>query len=735
MAEPTSPLRILARSASSLAVLHAASMGIAFLIGIMLARLLGASGYGIYGLAMSVATVTGMVAEFGLPALTMREVGAAKATGRWDLVRGLHNWSLRIVLLISAVLLAGLFVYNQLTGLSAGSPFMAAMLWAALLIPIVALGKLKGVSLLALGRTIAGEFPVLVLRPGLFLLALTAVWLGGRRIEAPLAMALQVAAALVALLVVWAAWGRYRPAEMRSTPPAHALRQWLGAAIPLGVADGLRALQGHFAVLTLGLLATAGEVGIFRVADSVGVVLSVGQSALVMATLPLIAKLHAAGERAELQRVIGVVAVGMAASTLFLGLPFLVLGKQLLHFLFGAEFEASFASLLIIWAAYLVSALFGPAQGYAAMAHRQGLLGLGFLISVVVGVLVSLVAIPALGAAGAAVGILVAQAASNLWLWNEIRTRDGINTALFAPGMLRLISTLDARGLRQRIAAGTPAPLRKIVRCVEHYLRRQREWFHVLRETRGASFRDGFWLYASALCAPVAALSELDGFRPPRLLRDLELATRAGRFRVRAGTDDIIHVLRAREPHVWRTIESRLPQGGVFIDAGANIGFYSALAHRLVGPSGRVVAVEMVPATAAILRTHMALNGGAEVTIVEKALADTDGAEVVAMIPAGKFFGRASIAPNEEEDFEFLELRQQTVTLDTALRGLPAIDLIKMDLEGAEYLALCGAKAVLARTNAVLFENNTRDPRIFALLNGAGFAIEAIGNHDYLASR
>lgn len=292
----------------------------------------------------------------------------------------------------------------------------------------------------------------------------------------------------------------------------------------------------------------------------------------------------------------------------------------------------------------------------------------------------------------------------------------------------------DAPSLRSRIAGRTPPAIRKAVRMAEHYLRRHRDWIDVLAEMRGATAADKAGLLASACLAPITSLAKLDGYRGPRLVRDLELETRVGRFRLRAGTDDILHVLKAREPHNWNAIAGLLREGDIFVDGGANIGFYSLLASRTVGPRGKVIAIEMVSATAAILRRHIADNGADNVVVVERPLSRADGEIVHARIPAGKF-GQATIVPGGRDETDMREGDLETITLDTALEGLAAIRMIKLDLEGAEFLALAGAPRVLARTDAVLFESNARDQRIFELLARSGFAVEAIGGNDFLARR
>lgn len=289
--------------------------------------------------------------------------------------------------------------------------------------------------------------------------------------------------------------------------------------------------------------------------------------------------------------------------------------------------------------------------------------------------------------------------------------------------------------IRQRLAASMPGFVRKGVRMVEHYARRQKEWAQVLREVRGDSARDAAWLYGSAALAPFTSLRRLDGFEPPLFLVDIDVRVLGvGRFAIRHGTDDIIHVLPARERVIKRELEAQLRPGDTFIDAGANIGFYSVVAAGLVGPGGRVMAIEMMPPTIARLRDHLVTNA-VPAEVIERALSDKDGEVVVATSTVDKFGQASIVAEPKHSGRATIRHQVETVRLDTALANIGPIRLIKMDLEGAEWLALCGAPDVLSRTERLVFESNSRDERIFALLREAGFGITPLGGSDYCAAR
>jgi FkbM family methyltransferase len=261
---------------------------------------------------------------------------------------------------------------------------------------------------------------------------------------------------------------------------------------------------------------------------------------------------------------------------------------------------------------------------------------------------------------------------------------------------------------------------------------RGRIWLAVVREIIGVSPRDRSILRRSLLRGLRRIASQPDEWQDPELIEDAHVEARGvGTFQVRAFTDDLYHVLPSREAAVVTAIRNRLRQGGTFIDAGANIGFFTIFAARIVGPDGRVFAIEMLPTTAEQLRRNVAGNHLVNVTVFEHPLSDRDDDVVMAAVPEGKF-GRASIVRSSTEG---TRVRLKTRALDTLLGDCGPIDILKMDLESAELLALKGAPRVLERTQAVIFEQLADDGRARELLEAQGFRITPLDGSNLLAQR
>lgn len=255
-------------------------------------------------------------------------------------------------------------------------------------------------------------------------------------------------------------------------------------------------------------------------------------------------------------------------------------------------------------------------------------------------------------------------------------------------------------------------------------------WSRVTRRIAGVSSSDHRILLHAVQNAPRTVWKNLDTWQFPSVERDCTVSSKGiGNFRIRAGTDDLFHCLPDQEPKVEKAIRSNLRSGDTFVDAGANIGYYTILASGLVGPSGWVIACEMMPDTARILRENVEINDRGNVVVVEAAIADSVGRVVEATRPLGTH-GQASILYERGA----CRVSVGTTTLQQILLEHENIRLIKMDLEGAELLALRGLGSSIEKVEAIIFENRG-DIGPAEYLTERGFRVTRLDRANAIAAR
>ena len=138
--------------------------------------------------------------------------------------------------------------------------------------------------------------------------------------------------------------------------------------------------------------------------------------------------------------------------------------------------------------------------------------------------------------------------------------------------------------------------------------------------------------------------------------------------------------------------------GMTVFDVGAHVGYYTLMAARLVGPSGRVYAFEAEPENYAILKKNVELNGYTNVTCIPKAVSNQSG--VLTLYVSSQGNDRHTII-NDPRAISLGPKREvPAITLDefAASVGWPQVDVIKMDVEGAEPMALVGMSRLLDRS-------------------------------------
>jgi FkbM family methyltransferase len=192
---------------------------------------------------------------------------------------------------------------------------------------------------------------------------------------------------------------------------------------------------------------------------------------------------------------------------------------------------------------------------------------------------------------------------------------------------------------------------------------------------------------------------------------------------MRFGASNLGRVIRTFERGVEEAFLNVLHPGDVAYDIGANVGWYSMLAARRVGPTGEVIAFEPGLENAAHIKQNATINGFPNVFVVPAAVSDQDG--WLTLLDRGSLLSRLDKdddelqanrrAQREREIRETIRGRipVPVLALDTwipqAKQALPSV--IKMDIQGAEIGALRGMKETLrsAKPTLIIELHQTRD--------------------------
>jgi O-antigen/teichoic acid export membrane protein len=419
-----------ARASSFLAGGNFFEMASRAVIALLLARWLGADGYGLYVLAVSAGALFSGVALLGLDRAMIRYVAIlASRQDRPGLVGAMR---LGLVVSSAAGVVLGFVLYFSADLVAEGlfnEPALVPLLEVmAVLIPFLTVSSIligiaqgfKRMDYSALAenviRTLVRLLLLVIIGAIGSLDVFTAVVIFGLA---------DVAATITLILLLRRDWLREHPGPAEG-PPRTDTREILGFAFPLWLSGLLRRVRRNIESLLLGSLNTVSTVGIYSVAKRINVVGHVSYLAILGGVRPTLASLHDAGDKDSLSSVY----TTATRWTLAVNLPFflvIVMFPSELLGVFGEDFREGATALVVLATAELVNAGTGVCQSMIDMTgHTKVKLFNSFLwMALAVGG--GFVLIPGLGVLGAAIASFIAIVTVNLLSLLQVWVLEGLN--------------------------------------------------------------------------------------------------------------------------------------------------------------------------------------------------------------------------------------------------------------------------------------------------------------------
>lgn len=395
--------------------------------GVLLVRFLGKEEFGIYSYVLSLIFVLIIPAEFGLSNLIVRETAQGVSQDKPGLIAGVWRWSLRITLLICAILIVfSGFALIWVVPLFSRMEIMT-FLWALSLMPFQAIIHLASAALRGQKHVIRGQLPDLVVLPGLFaVLYIIVYFLTPDYLTASSSMALRSLATVVAFAVSIIFFIRKTPRFIRTAKKIFQSRQWLTSALQLALSSGLNMVKTRISILLMGFFVSAGQIGTFQVAVSSAALAGLALQANNATLAPQFASLYVQGKKKALQRLVTISTRLVLAFNIAVTVIFIIFGKQLLSFVFGPDLIEAYPAILIMLIGQLINALVGSVAYLLNMTGHENdvmkVIGLSSLLNIVV----TLIAAPSWGIVGGAVSSAVSLTVAQIIMAVLVYKRLGI---------------------------------------------------------------------------------------------------------------------------------------------------------------------------------------------------------------------------------------------------------------------------------------------------------------------
>ncbi|WP_165356470.1 lipopolysaccharide biosynthesis protein [Sphingosinicella sp. BN140058] len=392
-----------------------AYMASAFLLSVLLARLLGPASLGRYYGALAWILIASTFAQAGWNTFLVREVHLLQADGRSGALIGLIRAAVQTASAISLLTGATVLIVG---GLLLGRADLPLLVLGTPAILLLALSSVGDAVVRGCGRPLASLLGEYLARPGVQILALALIAAGMFAISPTpfAAMASFLLAAAAGSLVTYALTSSALSPHRGSRAEAPPRGAWQGSFFRTALVGCLVALNLQIGTLILSRLSPEPEVALFRIAQQLSLLLPFGLAVVSSLYATRFAEYRRADDQTALRRLAVRASLISLAIALPLALLFLLLGAPLIRLLYGSAFAAAAGPLLVMTAGQVINAGLGIGMAVAIASHREKAALWAQVAGLAVNAGACLLLIPRFHAVGAALGSSAGLAVFNVLL-------------------------------------------------------------------------------------------------------------------------------------------------------------------------------------------------------------------------------------------------------------------------------------------------------------------------------
>ena len=389
--------------------------GAAFVVTLLLGRMLGPAEFGAYVFAMSWLSLFLLAGTLGFQHFAIRSLPPLIVKNETRDAKGLIVFAFAATTALSLVVSA--LTWANANRFATDPALQAAVATVTLLILPSAWTFLRTGIMQGLGEPVAAQIPDRLVAPSLLMLALAGCLLWSIPLSAQIVLLITLAISVVSLLLGTVSLRRVL-AGINVPPSFQNSRAWIGGASKSALAFAAMTALAATDVVMLGLLSTPEETGIYGIAARFFLLMSLPMQAAIAQMAQRVARQHAEGDITAITKTARAAANRELVSAFALALPATVAAFYV-EAIFGQGFgPATVPMLILIWTRVIL-ALAGQPGAVLGNTNYVGILALSTAATAVINVGLNAALIPSLGATGAAIATATSfglMTLSHIWL-------------------------------------------------------------------------------------------------------------------------------------------------------------------------------------------------------------------------------------------------------------------------------------------------------------------------------
>lgn len=383
--------------------IHLFGTAMGFLVGVLLARGLGVTHYGLYGSAMAAASFGATVSAGGLQLHATLEIAANQARGAHEASARLIYWSIYKVLICGVII--GIIVGYYVFCVSRATPMLA--FWAAIITFLMAVLGIVGAIVRGTGAVILGQAMDIAIRPTFQSLLLSAAIIVLAEIDPALALALSSAAIILTLPFGWRVIFCLLDRDRISHITYAERREWLRSSSTMGLTTVIRSAETFAPLILIGMFSTMQEAGLIRVATATMLLPNIPANIITIMVPAVVSSLYARHELVQLQHIARIACIATLLPTLVLACILWIFGERLIDVFFGNDYSAAWAAMSVLTGASTISAISGISISILHASGNEAVVTRAFGLSLIIVITGTLLEATDRGALGVAFAVLV----------------------------------------------------------------------------------------------------------------------------------------------------------------------------------------------------------------------------------------------------------------------------------------------------------------------------------------
>lgn len=426
-----SSVSILFRGSSVVVFIQVIGMLLSYAMQVIVARISGATEFGIFAYAWTWFNMLFIVASGGMNEVVLKLLPQYVIKQEWARVKGLAYTGSAVVVFIGIIIAFVIYICLSIDRWVVDYRYISVLRIVCLSAPAIgALSYFQGLGR-AMNRVVISFTPRSTGLPLAVLCSILVFMCFGHMPTAYDLIIVASISAVVLCVVQFLALLKAFPKEISKIRSEEAYMEWYRLSIAMLFIAISYGILTHCDLLLVGIFLTPNEVGMYQAASRTAALVSFPLLALNALVAPMIAKLHAENRPVDLQRVVRTATQMVFIPCLMLGVGIMLFSKTLLS-VFGSGFSDGQFVLQVLVVGHLIAVAAGPVSYLMSMTGNHVRCAFAWLSTIVIQISISVFLVSRLGINGVAIGTLTATVFLNVYLTILVRQRTGIRAHVFS---------------------------------------------------------------------------------------------------------------------------------------------------------------------------------------------------------------------------------------------------------------------------------------------------------------